>query len=368
MNSRTRVRNAIERRPVDRVPRYDSFWEDTIEAWVAQGYPRGVDPGEFFGFDMTMMGVDVSLRLEQKLLREDGEYRTVRDRHGETIRKAIGKSRSLECSDHATTGREAWETLKGRMRLNPADKARLDTRSYFLHMEDYPTWEQARAQYDRLRATEKYVVFHSYGPWEGTWRHRGYSELMMDVAADPEWVHDMGRTLVTLLIATLEHGLKVGIRPDALWLVDDLACTRGLLLSPRSWRAIFKPLYADLGRFLKANDISFWLHCCGNCEELIPDFIDCGLNVLQPLQAQSGMDVRQLKPRYGDKLTFWGNIDVTKMSGPAEVLEAEVREKLLVAKAGGGYLYHSDHSIPPEVSFQRYQWMMNELVLKYGQY
>jgi len=92
------------------------------------------------------------------------------------------------------------------------------------------------------------------------------------------------------------------------------------------------------------------------------------LNVLQPLQAQSGMDVRQLKPRYGDKLTFWGNIDVTKMSGPAEVLEAEVREKLLVAKAGGGYLYHSDHSIPPEVSFQRYQWMMNELVLKYGQY
>jgi len=140
-----------------------------------------------------------------------------------------------------------------------------------------------------------------------------------------------------------------------------------MLFSPRSWRAIFKPLYAELGRFFKANGISFWLHCCGNCEEIIPDFIECGLNVLQPLQAHSGMDVRKLKPLYGDKLTFWGNIDVTKMSGPPEALEAEIRDKIPFAMQGGGYMYHSDHSIPPEVTFERYKWIM-ELVEKHGRY
>jgi len=77
------------------------------------------------------------------------------------------------------------------------------------------------------------------------------------------------------------------------------------------------------------------------------------------------MDVRKLKPRYGDRLAFWGNIDVRKMSGPASECEAEVRDKITMAKQGGGYLYHSDHSIPPEITFDRYRWIM-KLVEKYG--
>jgi len=90
--------------------------------------------------------------------------------------------------------------------------------------------------------------------------------------------------------------------------------------------------------------------------------------VIQPLQAHSGLDVRTLKPRYGQHLTFWGNIDARKMSDTPEALEAEVRDKLAVAKEGGGYIYHSDHSVPPEVSFDRYQWLMNDLLVRYGSY
>jgi uroporphyrinogen decarboxylase len=157
------------------------------------------------------------------------------------------------------------------------------------------------------------------------------------------------------------------MKPDALYLVDDLGCTRGLLFSPDAWRSIFGPLFRRLGEFLHAHEVSFWLHCCGDCRELIPDLIDCGLQVLHPLQAEAGMDVRQLKPVYGGDLTFWGNIDVRKLSGTEAECEAEIREKLTTAKAGGGYMYHSDHSIPPEVTLDRYRRVL-EWVERHGRY
>lgn len=190
---------------------------------------------------------------------------------------------------------------------------------------------------------------------------------MTDLATDPAWVEDMAATQSESVIACLDHCVALDMKPDALFLIDDVACTRGLLFSPDMWREIFKPMYERLARVLHDNDIWFWLHCCGNCEELVEDFVECELDVLQPLHVQAGMDIRTLKPLYGNDLTFFGNIDVPALSGPPEECEAEIRDKILFAKEGGGYMYHSDHSIPPEVSFKRYQWIM-ELVEKYGGY
>ena len=73
-----------------------------------------------------------------------------------------------------------------------------------------------------------------------------------------------------------------------------------------------------MGEFLHSNGMSFWLHCCGNCEELIPDFIECGLDVLQRLQVHAGLDIRELMPEYGMDLVFWGNIDARKMSAASK--------------------------------------------------
>ena len=367
MDSLTRVRNAIERKAIDRIPIFDAAWEDTLSAWQKEGFPADTYPGDFFDWDIVTLSVDTSMGLEQKLLSDDGEYRVIQDRHGYTVKKIIGKSRTVECLDHVTTDRQTWENLKHRFQFNPKDKSRVDDKSYFLHMDEYPTWEQAKAKYDRLRQKNKYLAFNAYGPWEGTWRHRGYQDLLMDVAMDPDWVHDMGSAQTGLLIDILKHSIKLDMKPDSIFMVDDLGSTKALLFSPDSWRAIFKPIYKKLGEFLHDNGISFWLHCCGSCEPLFEDLIESGLDVIQPLQAHAGLDVRLLKPKYGDRLTFWGNIDARKMSGPAEDLEAEIRDKITIAKQGGGYMYHSDHSIPPEVSFDRYKWIM-ELVRKYGAY
>ena len=79
------------------------------------------------------------------------------------------------------------------------------------------------------------------------------------------------------------------------------------------------------------------------------------------------MDVRELKPLYGDKLTFVGNISKDVMATTKENIEEEVATKVTAAKQGGGYVYHSDHSVPPSVSLENYLFTL-ECVRKYGSY
>lgn len=367
MDGRTRVRNAIERKPMDRIPIAESPWEDTVTRWESEGLAKGADLAALFDWDIVDMSIDVSMRLPHRLVADDGEYVTIEDRYGYTVRKIKGKSRTIECLHHVTTGKDAWRDLAPRFRFDPTDTARIDDKSYFMRLEEYPSWEGAKRKLDALRATGRYVLFNAYGPYEGTWRHRGYQQLLMDVALDPEWVTEMGRAQNDLLIEVLRHAVRIGMKPDGLFLVDDMGSTRGLLISPESWRAVFKPIYAELGAYLRSEGIRFWLHSCGNVEAIIPDYIECGLDVLQPLQAHAGMDVRKLKPLYGDRLTFYGNIDARLMSGPEDAIEAEIRDKVLFARRGGGYIFHSDHSVPPEVSLPRFRRIM-DLARKYGTY
>lgn len=110
------------------------------------------------------------------------------------------------------------------------------------------------------------------------------------------------------------------------------------------------------------------LHSDGRILEFIPYFIEEGLTCLQPLEVKAGMDLIELKREYGDSLAFMGGIDVRAMAHPdPQVIEEEIRAKFEVAKQGGGYIYHSDHSVPNNVSLAQYQRVM-ELVRTYGEY
>ena len=359
MNHRQRVQAALAFERPDRLPCNESLWDGTIEVWRDQGMPPDVSAADYFDFDLCCMSIDASPRLEQKILQREGGYITYKDRFGYTVRKQDGLSASMEFSDHVTTDREAWERIKPRFTLSddPNQPARLDEASYFAHFAPYPSWRQARRKYDRLYATERYMLLNVYGPWEAAWRHRGMENLLMDVAIDPDWVREMGETYIDLVLAVLERSLEHGIRPDGVFLVEDLGSTRSTLISPASWRKIFRPLWERMGAFLRAQDIDFWLHTCGAAQPLLDDLIECGVRVFNPLQASAGFDVVALRQQYADRMVFYGNIDVKKMLAGREELEAEIRHKVPVARQGG-FIFHSDHSVPPQVSFQQYAWML----------
>jgi uroporphyrinogen decarboxylase len=123
-----------------------------------------------------------------------------------------------------------------------------------------------------------------------------------------------------------------------------------------------------LTEFFHAHDMPVLLHSCGNVKPLIPGLIEAGIDCLQPLEVKAGMDVVELKEKHGDEMAFMGGIDQRLMSHPDRSLIAEeIARKFEVAKQGGGYIYHSDHSVPVDVSFEQYKEVI-DLVKKHAPY
>ncbi len=367
MNSQERVCCTLRHEEPDRIPIYDSFWTDTLSLWQTQGLPEDVTPEDTFDFDIRMMGIDASPRFAPKCLEEDGDMITLRDRFGYIVRKSRTMSRTMQYLEHPAASSKDWPQVKQRFQFHPNERARTDSQAFPFRLDMGVTWPQALQAFHQCQMKQKYILGSTYGPHEAILRLHGFENTLYSLCDQPEFIQDMAETYTDFLLQTIRLCLDQGIRYDGFFMIEDLACTQGMLFSPTQWRALFKPSVARIGAFLKDHGLDFWMHSCGNAELIFDDLIDCGLDVINPLEAKSGLDVRHLKKRYGKHLTFFGNINVITMSQSKETLEGEIREKLSVAKQGGGYIYHSDHSIPPEVSWERYRLIM-AWVHRYGQY
>lgn len=376
MTGRERVIAAIERTPLDRIPRYDGFWEDALQRWETEGMvlppqntimvdgevkPIDTPASTYFNFDIAPLYMDVSMRFPTGLVADDGVKITVADRCGYTAQKFKGRASSMHFISHMVEDEDDWEKYKGRFSLDLSDTARVDSESYYLHTKEYPTWEGFKEIYAAYRKLDKFIPVTVYGPWECAWRHHGYENSLMDLVAEPEMMAEMFNAITDLTIATVQHMIDIGCKPDAVWLIEDMGGTHTTLFSPKIFNELLFPCHKRLADFLHANGLYFMMHSCGYIEPFIPRLVEAGLDVLQAIQGNTGMHVKDLKPKFGDKLTFWGNITVQKYAEGPDAVEAELREKIPLAMAGGGYIYHSDHSIPPEVSFETYQHAMKVL-------
>jgi len=149
----------------------------------------------------------------------------------------------------------------------------------------------------------------------------------------------------------------VGDLLDVVMIGDDLAGQQGPLFSPRFYRRVVRPRQQRvIDTIRKHTGARIWYHTCGDCSALIPDLIEMGVDILNPVQISTkGMDPRALKDRYGKNLVFWGGgIDsqhVLPFASPEEIRE-DVRRNVETFKPGGGYVFNNVHNIqagvPPE--------------------
>ena len=157
-----------------------------------------------------------------------------------------------------------------------------------------------------------------------------------------------------------------GVRYDGAWMYGDIAYNHGPFISPRMYRQLVQPAHKRQIAWFKERGLPVIYHTDGDFHALIEPFLENGIDVFQPLEAKAGMDIRELKPKYGDRVAFMGNIDIMVLiTNDKEKIEAEVAAKIPMAKQGGGYIYHSDHSIAPGVTWDTYQFLMT-LVDHYG--
>jgi uroporphyrinogen decarboxylase len=378
MDAQERVTRVLKHEEADRVPISDSLWVATIARWQEEGLPADTSPAQYFDYDMVQFGADVSPRFPVRTLSEDEHYVIETSPYGGVVRNRKDRASVPDFVEFPCQNRHDWDRLKARLK---PDKERVDwqgdwARNVALDPRGTDSQVSARTDqrqglpgYHQARQAGKFIVY--YGPVGFGHIHQAYvgtEQLCMAIATDPAWVIDMYETNAELVMGMYDLMVEGGFQFDAALLACDLGYNRGLFFSPRHYEQQLHPVFVRLFAFFHSRGIPVILHSDGRILDLVPYFVEAGLDCLNPLEVKAGMDLIQLKGRYGDRLAFMGGIDVRAMAAddPA-VIEAEIRTKLQVAKAGGGYIYHSDHSVPNNVSFQQYQRVI-ELVLKYGSY
>jgi len=156
-----------------------------------------------------------------------------------------------------------------------------------------------------------------------------------------------------------------GGRLDGLVIWGDVAYKQGMLFSPAYWRRWFKPGVRAIFEECHSHGLPVIYHGCGNATRIFEDFIEIGIDAYNPLEAKAGLDVVDLRRRFGHRLAFCGNMDVQVWArGDREELTRVVLHKLAAAR-GGGYIFQSDHSVPNDVSGPSYDFVVN-LVRSHG--
>jgi uroporphyrinogen decarboxylase len=134
------------------------------------------------------------------------------------------------------------------------------------------------------------------------------------------------------------------------------------------YRELLMPFHKQLCDLAHSKGAKVIYHGCGNNNQLMPLFVEAGIDCMQPLEVKAGMDIRELKAQYGDIMSFMGNIDARLFqTNDLTALEKEIKDKINIAKVGGGYVFHTDHSVPPGTTLETYQFAL-ELVERYGKY
>jgi len=353
MNSRERVRRTLDRQPVDRIPMYDSYWWDTERDFRQQGIPQGQSLVDYFQLDMDMFWFEQSFLLPEVILEETAEKRLYKDSWGTTNLEFLTKQTSPGLLGFAVGSRDQWE-----QEFRP----RLD---YHSSRIDWPSLE---ARYQQIREANRYAVLSMLDPFECGWRVVGPEEQLKLMIKDPAWLQDIYQACTKLIEDAWQDLASRQIQPDALWLYGDIAYKNGPLFSPRHYQELLKPFHARLVELAHSAGAHLIYHTDGDMTRNLPDLIEIGVDCLHPLEVKAGVDVLELKKEYGNQITLMGNIDARLFeSNDRAGLEQEIRSKIPRAMAGGGYIYHSDHSIPPGTTLDTYRFAL-DLVREVGNY
>jgi len=190
--------------------------------------------------------------------------------------------------------------------------------------------------------------------FERAWYLRGFENFMMDLVTDERFAVALLERLLELRFAQLGDFLDaVGEFIHVMRLGDDIGQQGGPLISPPLYRRLVKPRHREMIRFVKARtDARIFYHSCGSVVEFVPDLIEIGVDILNPIQVSAkGMDPTRLKADYGDRLCFWGGVDTQHVLplGTPEEVSREARLRIRQLGAGGGYVLNAVHNIQADV-------------------
>ena len=242
---------------------------------------------------------------------------------------------------------------------------------------DAGRYKGLRARAQNLRANSDKALFGmapcGHDLFNQLLRVRGMEAGLMDMVENQDFVEAFLERLTQTICLAQENFLgEVGDLIDVHFAADDLSGQSGPLISPRLYRRLIKPRQARILQTIKAKTkAKIFYHSCGAIDEFIPDLIEMGVDIINPVQVSAvGMDSARLKKKYGKNLSFWGGgCDTQRIlnTGSPEDVRKEVQLRIKDLAPGGGFVFNPVHNIQPLVPVQNILAMF-ETARKFGQY
>jgi len=379
---RTVVDDLLRGRRAERVALMDGPWTDAIFQWVKQGYPTCIvhkeagdsrwrpedgqweevtEPGDYvepvpawqhFGYDMVGVGgwFDVHpLRDYSELLEETDEWTVKRNGSGAALKYWKHHMGTPEHIDFLMTSREIWER---------------DYRPHLLtfDVKRFSNLNKTRQNLDEAHAAGAWAHYGHLFIWEGMRQSMGDVTMYSSLITDPGWVHDFNRVYTDFHQQYYRYLFEhVGL-PDGIWMYEDLGYKNGLFASPKTLRELIFPYFKEMVDFFHGYNLPVVLHSCGSTAKALPLIVEAGFDALNPMERKAlDNEPFVFAKKYGDKLAFVGGFDIRIWeTNDRDLVGREVRNYINGMKERGARLvFASDHSIPPTVHYDTYQYVLD---------
>ncbi|MFO7585660.1 MAG: uroporphyrinogen decarboxylase family protein [Anaerolineales bacterium] len=379
MTSRERVLAAINHREPDRVPIILGTSNTTgMKGNVYRNLKKylGIEAGERYIYDWPELGT--ALLDEQTLQRLHSDARGVLDLYPSWVYER-NQSRPPHDPfiDDWGTGQKEVQPGLWYPGIHPMAGATTieEIEAYpWPDMDDPSRVAHVREQARNLAESNQYAIIGTpwlLFPFERAHAMQGLDVFLYNMAANPEFAKALLEKIAELCKILMGHFLdEIGDNIDIIKIGDDLGTQESLMISPRMYRQLLKPIHADFISFIKSKTkAKVFFHTDGDVFNLIDDFVEIGVDILNPIQTSAGKmsNLEALKERWGDQLAFCGAVDthhILPFGTPQEVRD-EVQRVLKIMAPGGGYMLSSVHTIMDEVPPENIMAMV-EAVLEFS--
>lgn len=352
MTNRERVICTALCQPADRLPLLFYFgpWPETVDAWEKEGFPAGTPWDYNLGLDPGIRHVDINLGFCPAFPCETLEEKE----HTKIVRNELGVIMELH-KDHSTIPRyldfpvknmEDWERIK-KERLNPDSPERFPK-----------NWEQLVQEYNQ----GDYVIQLGHFPYGlfGILRElMGIENFLIALYDDPDLIHNMMDEWTNVWLAIYEKVCQ-RVKVDAIHMWEDMSGKAGSLISPAMIREFMMPNYKKIKAFADSHQIPiFSLDTDGDCHQLIPLFLECGINMIMPFEVSAGSDILEYRKQYPN-LCIYGGIDKREIAKGKASIDREL-DRIDSIFEFPGYFASLDHLIPPDISRSDFVYFVREL-------
>jgi len=360
---RERFRRQMHFQTIDRGVHWEfGYLPETIERWQNEGLPPDFDNSgrhssveKFFGVD-PVLTVPVNMGIFPPFV---GEIRILEEKKGKRVEQlpdgtiqevqTEGVHTILHYIKMAVSSRDDWKRFKER--LNPDTPGRTTV--------DY---KKINDEYRHSKCPVG-ISFGSYFGVPRSWI--GFEQISLMLYDQLDLVEEIIETLTALYERKLEQALsEIEVDFAAGW--EDICFRNGPMISPSMFKNIVAPRLKRVTSLLKQHGVDvIWTDCDGNINDLVPVWLECGVNCMFPIEVQGGSDPVELRKKYGRKILLRGGIAKYQLSLGKKAIIKELKRIETVFEEGG-YIPHGDHRIPQDVSYENYRYYIREKLSMMG--